>query len=112
MTKLGLLLVGVSLAFTAFAEVQTFNCYANGEIVLIAVVNDDGKTGTIQVAGTTFETEYVVEGINRRWDWVLNERNTYTYVLVITPGGIGVYKDFSSPKASEYLSQYFKCAME
>lgn len=112
MTKLGLLLVGFSLAFTAFAEVQTFNCYANGEIVLVAVVNDDGKTGTIKVSGTTFETACVVQGINRGWDWVLNERNTYTYVLVVTPDGIGIYKDFSSPKASKYLSQHFKCAMK
>ena len=96
---------------------EKFKCQAGTpwisgyKIVLRATINDDKETGTIQVSGVLYQTTYSVEGINRRWDWDMQEDSSYDYAFVLKPGGTGFFFDFSSAEGGETntSSQSFSC---
>ena len=50
-------------------------------VLVVAIVNDDGKTGEIRVAGVTHAAKYSVDGLNRVW---LFDKK---YKLVVEPNG-------------------------
>ena len=102
------------LSVSAYAE--TFKCQSGnywsekGTIVVTATINQDGQTGTIKVAGVTHQAAYRVAGLNRRWDWGVND-DSYIYAFVIKPDHSAYYLDFSLADESGYVkaSQFFKC---
>lgn len=107
----------VSLLFARAGWAETFQCQGGGfwmdgeKIVVIASVNPDGKTGTIKVAGVTHQAVYRVQGFDRRWDFGLEDDNSYSYAFVLRPDGAAVYFDFSGVDTGESArgSQVFNC---
>ena len=62
---------------------------------VVAVINDDGKSGTIKVAGTTHKTVYSVEGFDRNWYFGYDKKaRSYRYVFTIQPTDLGLFYDF------------------
>lgn len=108
-------LMSFLLAGTANAE--AFNCQAgrfwkdNAKIVVVATIDEGGEFGTIKVAGVTHQARYRVEGFDRRWDFGLQDDNTFSYAFVLKPDGLAVYYDFSGVGAGEEVrgSQTFNC---
>lgn len=68
---------------------ETFKCKAGNvwfddePIVVVLTIYDEGKSGTIKVAGVTYTTFYLVEGFDRRWNFGLQDDNTFDYALVM-----------------------------
>ena len=118
-------LILILLAGTANAV--TFKCQAGpywtvgDKIVVIATINDDGETGTInddgetgtiKVAGVTHETQYKVDGFDRRWNFGEGTgAGLWDYAFVLRPDGTAQYYDFTSVAAGESVSsrQTFFC---
>ena len=62
-------------------------------IELIAIVNNDKKSGAITILGTgAQEAVYYIDGIRRRWDFGIDNLHT----LYIDPENNGVYFDFKN----------------
>ena len=99
------------------ANAETFKCKpgtywdSSKKIVVTATINEDGITGTIKVAGVTHDADYRVQGFDRRWNFGLQDDNTYNYAFVLKPDGIAAYYDFSRAEAGETVmgSQVFFC---
>lgn len=107
-------LILILLAGTANAE--TFKCksgtyWDSSKIVVIATINEDGESGTIKVAGVTYQARYKVKGFDRRWDFGLQDDGTFDYAFILKPGGNATYYDFSSAESGESVSgrQVFFC---
>ena len=62
-------------------------------VVVVATVNDDAKTGKIDVAGVTYETDYKVKGFDRQWGFGGNDEY-YEFLLIIEPNGDAMYMNF------------------
>ncbi len=73
--------------------------YESGKKVVTATINEDGKTGKIEVAGITHKADFEVEGFDRRWNFGLQDDYTYDYVFLLKPDGIAFYFDFPSVEA-------------
>jgi hypothetical protein len=114
-----ILVVGTALADVA----ETFNCRAGGaaalfnpdwedNILLVATVNEDRTSGTIQVAGITHNARYWVEGIDRRWNW--GDGKDWKYSFIIKPDGSAAYYDLShvEPGESTGPRDFFVCEDE
>ena len=56
-------------------------------IVVVATVNDNRQTGVIEVAGTSYETRYWVNGFDRTW--VFGNDNDFGFI--IEPSGRAKY---------------------
>lgn len=67
-------------------------------ILLSATVNQNRTTGQIVAAGTTQWAAFEVAGIERRWDFSLDDEGYFNYTLVISPNGDGRYYDFSKAR--------------
>jgi len=81
-------------------------------IIVIATVNKGRKIGTIKVAGIKHNTDFSIDGFNRRWDFELGEDNIYNYAFLIKPNGSGQYYDFSSRKKETKPSMLMDCLIE
>ena len=67
------------------------------------------RTGEIAVAGTTHMTSFKVQGVNRRWNWSLDEeKGGYQDTLIIKPNGDADYYDFRGTERTK-PSVFFKC---
>ena len=92
---------------------QTWECLDaidERQAVLIAIVNDDGKTGRLHVAGAIHDTDYRVDGISGVWLWGL-EDGSYRFTFQILPSGMGLIIDFGSPpKGEAEPSAIFVCS--
>lgn len=108
----------ILIAGAVYSETaETFRCKSGSvwldsrEVVVIATINKDGETGTIQVAGVTHEARYRVEGFDRRWDFERQSDLSYDYAFVLTPSGVARYYDFSGTEAGETVrsSAVFSC---
>ncbi|VUX56210.1 exported protein of unknown function [uncultured Woeseiaceae bacterium] len=99
------------------ADAETFRCQegaywqSSGTVVVVATINEDRITGTIKLAGATYQAKYHVQGFDRRWDFGLNAEYEYDLALVISPSGIALYYDFSRAELGETVqhSQTFVC---
>ncbi len=67
-------------------------------VLVIATINEDGKTGTIEVADKTFKAEYKVEGFDRTWRFFTGEGQEYGYLFLIQPDGTAAYYDHETSK--------------
>ena len=65
------LVVCLLLSQSAFAGSNSWECKADdgawSDIILTAAGNIETNTGTLDVAGTTHETQYDVTGFQRNW---------------------------------------------
>ena len=78
-------------AFEAFTDEKAL-------VLVVATVNADGKTGTIEVSDRIFKTEYQVEGFDRAWRFFTDESQEYGYLFLIQPDGTGAYYDHETSK--------------
>ena len=66
--------------------------------------------GEVSVAGTTYSTQFEVRGLDRRWDFGLDDDGSYDYMFRIEPDGTGLYYDFSrSADGTASPSQTYLC---
>ena len=115
----GILWTTVLILLAGTANAETFQCqagqfwYDGGTIVVSATINEDGESGTIEVAGVKYATGYMVVGFNRRWDWTdgdgINDGNWFAFVIY--PSGAGSYVNFGSGKGrkNKKADQFFTC---
>lgn len=95
------LLIATLVLASGAASAEVFTCQSGTEwdegreVVLLAVVNEDGRSGTVKVAGVSHRARVTREGIDRRWDFDLGSNSVYRYAFVISPDGIGRYYDFA-----------------
>lgn len=106
------LLPGLVLAVSAEEVMERWSCHDRfaPEKALIHLTRG-GEAGEITVAGVTRQAQFSVEGVNRRWDFVLGEDMRYEYALVIEPNGDGAYYDFTADGRAK-PSQQYKCTLE
>ena len=73
------------------AAAEVFECREGNmdsfPVVVVATVNDDRETGLIEVAGTSYETQYSVNGFDRMW--VFGKDNAFGFM--IEPSGRAKY---------------------
>ncbi len=66
--------------------------------------------GEVSVAGTTYSTQFEVRGLDRRWDFGLDDDGTFDYMFRIELDGTGLYYDFSrSTDGTAKPSQRLRC---
>jgi hypothetical protein len=94
-------LIATLVLASGMANAEVFTCQKgdtwdeSNEVVLLAVVNEDGTSGTVKVAGVSHRARVTREGIDRRWDFDLGPNHVYKYAFVISPDGVGHYYDFN-----------------
>ena len=76
----------------------------------IAMNSLPGTTGTIAVAGVTHITMFDLQGIDRRWDWSVNEEGRFDDALLIKPNGDGRYLNFRIGEKDEDGNRVAKVA--
>ena len=78
-------------------------------VLVVATVNADGKTGTIEVADRKFGAKYQVEGLDRTWRFFTDKNQKYGYLLLIQPDGAAAYYDHETSKGEPTLpdQEYF-----
>ena len=83
-------------------------------VLVIAIIDADGMTGTIEVADRRFEAEYQVKGLDRTWRFFTDEGQEYGYLLLIQPDGTAAYYDHETSEGEpthpdqEYLCRESK----
>ncbi|MCY4314425.1 MAG: hypothetical protein OXD44_12200 [Gammaproteobacteria bacterium] len=90
---------------------ETWNCSDRFKqtvgYVFTASADTSKGIGTIAIPGLPDQdTHFVVEGLDRRWDWTLSENNGYKYALVISPAGSGRYYHFLENKTAKPRALY------
>ena len=107
----GVMLIGLSTSAAAQSKGETWRCKEAGVTegpILVIASHDGGNTGKIQVAGTTQETSFQVEGFNRRWDFGRSGR-AFRFAFVIEPDGSAEYYDFPDSSAAQ---QRYTCLQD
>ena len=72
-------------------------------------------TGTVEFAGTVSSTRFQVTGLERRWDWCLQDDGSFGCAFVIAAHGDGMYFDFrrvmpdADGTSRAKPSEWFKC---
>jgi len=107
-------LLPLLLSLFAAAPVETWECkdYAESgwnKIIVVATIDEDRTTGSIEVAGTAQATIYHVEGFNRRWDFGRKNGGGYSYSFLIKPDGTGLYYDFTQSDHAVRASMVMEC---
>ena len=67
-------------------------------VLVVATINADGETGTIEVADRKFEAEYQIEGLDRTLRFFTVEGQKYGYLFLIQPDGAAAYYDHETSK--------------
>ena len=89
------------LPMIAHAEViEKWECvdFPNGkEVIAIASVDKGRKTGTIQVAGVTYDAAYKISGFERLWLFGDDpeDKDKYGYFFKVEPNGMAIYYEYS-----------------
>ena len=108
----------ILILLSGATNAETFQCQSgtywssSGKVVVVATINEDGKTGTIKVAGITHDTVYSVDGFDRTWHFGgSTSAGLFSYSLTLQPDGIAFYYDFKSAERGETVesSQTFFC---
>jgi len=110
---------GLNALFLLFlvdsGSAETFQCtdIQGGPVIVVATVNDDGRTGTVRVAGVTNDTRYRVFGFDRTWAFKDKESGT-VYKLRIEPDGTAYSFDDTEldGKATGVPDHVFKCQQQ
>ena len=72
-------------------------------------------TGTVEFAGTVNHTKFEIKGLGRRWDWCLQDDDTFGCAFVMDADGDGSYYDFTrvmpdpDGRSRAKPSDLFKC---
>lgn len=103
---------------------ETWECYervsrdrATPLVLLDGLLRMDSEVpnvgpGTVRLVGLVeHDARFGIAGLNRRWDFSLDEDGTYDFAIVIEPNGDGSYYDFSRVAAGESTSpsQLYSC---
>lgn len=66
--------------------------------------------GTVKFDDILQSTRFEIEGLDRRWDWCLNqESGTYKCAFTISPDGTGHYYLFTSEEKTSKTRELYKC---
>ena len=114
--------VGALRAVTTASE--TWECYdrvardrSDPLVVLDGSLRMDSDNpnvgpGTVQLLGLVeHDARFGIVGLNRRWDFSVDEEGTYDFAIVIEPNGDGSYYDFSVVPTGERTGpiQLYSC---
>lgn len=89
---------------------QCFNHSDSDRTNVLLTLSRLNNTGEVSVAGTTYSTSFEVQGLDRRWDFGLDDDGSYDYTFVVQPDGTGLYYDFSgSTDGSANPGQTYRC---
>ena len=79
------------------------------ELTRVTIDNEKFGVGEVSVAGITYPAIFEVAGLNRRWNFGLDE--LWDYSFIIEPNGDGAYYDFSNVEDGDTTkpSQFFAC---
>ena len=83
--------------------------FTNSNVVLTAKVNKDKTSGVLEVAGTVYDTHYLVEGFNRKWIFGERGDGMFRYTLMLAPAGNAYYFDFGNKGIEAESSQSYGC---
>ena len=86
-----------------------YDRFEGGGDVLVRLTRQ-GDSGQVTVAGMTQFAMFQVAGFDRRWDFGIDEDDTFDYAFIISPNGDGRYLDFTSESVKP--SQYYDCRPE
>ena len=94
-------------------SLETWRCFDttdfNRTSVLLSLTRLENG-GEVSAAGTTHTAAFEVQGLNRRWDFGLDDNGSYDYMFRIEPDGTGLYYDFSrSTDGTARPSQTYQC---
>jgi hypothetical protein len=79
-------------------------------VLVVATVNADGGTGTIEVADEKFEAKYQVEGLDRTWRFFTADGQEFGYLFLIQPDGVAAYFDHETSKGElTYSGEDYSC---
>lgn len=94
-------------------SLETWRCFGGTDLSRTNVLLTLSRLehgGEVSVAGTTYSTQFEVRGLDRRWDFGLDDDGTFDYMFRIEPDGTGLYYDFSrSTDGTAKPSQRFRC---
>ena len=97
-------------------SLETWRCFDRTDLnrtnVLLTLTRLENG-GEVSVAGTTYSTQFEVRGLDRRWDFGLDDNGSYDYMFRIEPDGTGLYYDFSlSTDGTAKPSQTYECEVQ
>jgi hypothetical protein len=75
-------------------------------ILTIQLGNED--YGTVMFDGNTIPTMFQLKGLDRRWEWIVQEEQDYGYAIILTPDNLARYYDFSGEESTQ-SSQTWMC---
>ena len=111
----------LSFADVGFGPVrETWQCFDRFErvrsgplVTLTRLGGDSDGYGEVSVADETHPAAFRVQGIDRRWNFGCDERDTaYPFAFVIKPDGTGLYYNFRpSTDGTATPSDLFDCVM-
>ena len=95
-------------ACPAMAEnIETWHC---GNIVLEADWDAEYFNGSIQLDGLPKQsTDARIDGLDRRWNWGINDDGHYQFSFVINPNKTGLYFAFGNSKTAKPKSHFWDC---
>lgn len=65
----------------------------------------------IKVFDERIPAKYTMDGLQKRWNWELDEDFTYTYAITLAPDRYASYYDFSTSKdGTAKASDKYKCS--
>ncbi len=91
-----LLLLLLAAGIVSADIIETWSCKGTDDVLVVANIDKNRETGSINAAGIEHQTKFRVKGFNRRWDF-----DSYKYSFIIKPDGLGLYYDFSSIEEGE-----------
>jgi hypothetical protein len=107
------LIVLILLSGTANAEVfrcMSMTIYSQTMIPsVIAKINEDRKTGEIEIAGTTHQTRYKLEESHHRWDWGDGKNDNFRFMFAIMSDDSAVFMDYGPNAEHNGPGQHFDC---
>jgi hypothetical protein len=95
------LVITVSSYAAVLEEWECKDFISPANVLVTARINDGRTTGAISVAGVTHQTDFLVAGFDRRWDFGKRRDGYYTYSFIISPDGTGKYYDFSGSETAK-----------
>ena len=62
---------------------------------VVLTANVHSGTGTVEFAGVVEYAQFKIHGLERRWDWCLDDDGGYGCAFVLSSDGDGAYYDFT-----------------
>jgi hypothetical protein len=87
---------------------------SGSSVIIRAKRFSEPSRGSVKVDNIERPASFSYRGLDKRWDFGLNDKDTYDYAVIIFPDGMGAYYDFSatSPTTIVKPSLVLRCSPE